>query len=101
MFGLEKLFGTKTDFKKLVEQGCSILDVRTPAEFREGNIPGSINIPLDQLNTKINELKKKNKTVITCCKSGMRSATATSMLNSSGVIAFNGGSWNSLIKKIV
>ena len=100
MFGLEKLFTNKTDFKKLANEGAVILDVRTPGEFKEGHIKGAVNVPVDQLRNSLLELKNKNKTVITCCRSGARSAIATNMLTNAGISAFNGGAWHSLSKKI-
>jgi rhodanese-related sulfurtransferase len=99
MFGLEKLFGSKQeDFKQLVAEGATILDVRSPAEFSDGHIPGAINIPVDQLQGALGRFK--NKTVITCCRSGARSDTAARMLNAAGIKAINGGAWHSLYKKI-
>ena len=100
MFGLEKLFANKTDFKKLTSEGAVILDVRTPGEFKEGHIKGAVNVPLDQLKNSMVELKNKNKTVITCCRSGARSAIAANMLSNAGISAINGGSWQTLFKKI-
>ncbi len=100
MFGLEKLFANKADFKKLTSEGAVVLDVRTPGEFKEGHIKGSVNVPLDQLKNSVVELKNKNKTVITCCRSGARSAIAANMLTNAGISAINGGSWQSLFKKI-
>lgn len=99
---LKKLFdtGTPIDYKLLVAAGAIIVDVRTPGEYRGSHIQGSINIPLDQINTKIAELKKKNKPVITCCRSGNRSGMAMGVLKSAGIECYNGGSWNSLEKKI-
>ncbi len=98
MFGLEKLFANKIDFKKLATEGAVILDVRTPAEFSDGHIKGAINVPVDQLRSSFG--KFKNKTVITCCRSGARSAIATNLLKNAGISAVNGGSWQSLSKKI-
>ena len=100
MFGLEKLFANKTDFKKLVNEGAVILDVRTPGEFAEGHIKGAVNVPVDQLRHSLVELKNKNKTIITCCLSGARSAIAANLLKNADVSAVNGGSWQSLSKKI-
>jgi len=100
MFGLEKLFTNKTDFKKLANEGAVILDVRTPGEFAEGHINGAINVPVDQLRNSLVELKNKNKTVITCCRSGARSAIAANLLTNAGITAINGGAWQSLFKKI-
>lgn len=101
MFSLIKnLFGPGTDYKTLIAEGAVIVDVRTPGEYKGGHIKGSINIPVDSIRQHINDLKKKGKTVITCCASGMRSSSAASILNSAGIEAHNGGSWMSLQQKI-
>ena len=97
---IKKLFGPGTDFKTLQQQGAVIIDVRTPGEFSGGHIKGAINIPVDSIRSKINDIKKKGKPVITCCASGMRSGSATSMLKQAGVEAYNGGSWMSLQNKM-
>lgn len=98
---LSKIFGggPKVDLKDLVKQGATIVDVRTPAEFQGGHIKGSINIPLQSLDKKLAKLKK-DKPVITCCASGMRSASAKSILKSKGFDAHNGGGWTSLQGKL-
>jgi phage shock protein E len=99
---LKNLLGLspKTDYKKLVSEGAQIVDVRTKVEFESGNIPGSINIPLQILGTQLNKLDKI-KPVITCCASGMRSATAKGILKSNGFKeVHNGGGWMSLLKKL-
>lgn len=99
---LKKLFGIgpKVDFSALVKQGAVILDVRSPAEYKQGHIKGSINAPLNDLSRHMSKLKKEN-TVITCCASGMRSASAKSILKSNGFTqVHNGGGWSSLQNKI-
>lgn len=60
-----------------------IIDVRTPKEFAENSNPTSINIPLDELESKISTIDK-NKTVVVCCVSGRRSAIAASILKKHG-----------------
>ena len=92
---IKKLFGIKTtDYAQLVKEGAVILDVRTPGEFSTGHIDGAINISVDKLPHSLNKLKGKNKPIITCCASGMRSATAKSILQSAGYTnVHNGGSW--------
>ncbi len=94
------LFGSKTDFKDLINKGAVILDVRTPAEFYAGNIKGSLNVSVEQVPATIQDFKKMNKTVITVCRSGARSGMAADFLKSAGIDAHNGGAWNSLQKKI-
>lgn len=99
---LKKLFGIKsTDYAQLMVEGALIVDVRTAAEFSSGHIQGSVNIPLDKLPHKLSKLKVKNQTIITCCESGMRSASAKSFLLSNGLTqVYNGGSWYRLNRKI-
>ncbi len=95
------LFGNKS--KKIQEfksRGAIILDVRTKAEYASGAIPGSKNIPLQQLHSKLAEIKKWNKPVIACCASGMRSGSAAAVLRSNGIEVMNGGGWYSLSKKL-
>jgi phage shock protein E len=99
---LKKLFGAapSTDFRQLVTDGALIVDVRTPAEFQSGHIKKSVNIPLGEIKSKVNDLKKKNIPIITCCRSGNRSGMAKSILEASGIECYNGGAWNSLNSKI-
>lgn len=99
---LKKLFGgTTVNYKELVTNGAIIVDVRTTGEFKAGHIPGSKNFPLDNIRTKVAELKKLNKPVITVCRSGARSGVAKGILKSAGIEVFNGGAWTSLKSKIV
>lgn len=93
--------GNDVDYKTLLQQGAIVVDVRTPAEFNSGHIKGAINIPLDQVKSRSSELKKKNKIIITCCRSGTRSSMAKSILVSAGLECYNGGGWQSLENKIV
>ena len=101
MFGfLKNLFGPGTDYKGLLSKGAIIVDVRTPEEYKAGHIDGARNIPLDQIKTKVPELKKTGKPVITCCRSGARSGMAKSQLAAAGIEVYNGGAWTSLNNKI-
>lgn len=94
-------FGPKVDYAQLIKEGAIILDVRSKAEYQQGHIKGSLNIGVDTLRNNLSKLKDKNKTVITCCASGMRSASAKSILISNGYAnVHNGGGWNSLQNKI-
>ena len=101
---LKKLFGlgSKIDYEALVKQGAIILDVRSAGEYKRGYIKSSINISVDTLNENLNTLKDKNQPIITCCASGMRSASAKKILISEGYTqVFNGGGWSSLQNKII
>jgi rhodanese-related sulfurtransferase len=51
-------FGPKIDISALIAQGATIVDVRTPAEFKDGHVKGSINLPLQTLGSQMNKLKK-------------------------------------------
>ncbi|HEV7379754.1 MAG TPA: rhodanese-like domain-containing protein [Dyadobacter sp.] len=98
---LSLFFGNnKADLKELARKGALIVDVRSAEEFASGHIDGSINIPLDQINTKTTFLKTFDKAVITCCRSGVRSGMAEGLLKAAGVQVYNGGAWDKLRKKI-
>ncbi|MGE5426997.1 MAG: rhodanese-like domain-containing protein [Methylococcaceae bacterium] len=99
---IKKLLGIKTiDYAQLMKEGAIILDVRTSGEYAGGHINGSVNIPVDRLSQNLGKLKDKKKPVITCCASGMRSATAKSILQSNGFVnVYNGGAWHRLNMKI-
>jgi rhodanese-related sulfurtransferase len=97
---IQKLFGPATDYKMLLEKGALIVDVRSPAEYQNGHIKGSVNIPVDQIKSKVEQLKAKNQPVITCCRSGARSGMAKSILKASGIEVYNGGPWNTLHQKL-
>ena len=99
---LKKIFGLgpKVDYAELVSKGAVIVDVRSSGEYQGGHIKGSLNIPLQTLQGNLSKLKK-DKTIITCCASGMRSASAKSILKSKGFLTvYNGGGWMSLENKI-
>ncbi|CAN5399079.1 rhodanese-like domain-containing protein [soil metagenome] len=92
--------GPKADYRELLQNGAQIIDVRTKAEFQSGHIHGSVNIPLQNLQSNLSKIKK-DKPVITCCASGMRSASAKGILKSQGFTkVHNGGGWMSLQNKI-
>ncbi|MFN7313326.1 MAG: rhodanese-like domain-containing protein [Bacteroidota bacterium] len=98
---LKKLFSTApaVDYAELVKDGAQIIDVRTKGEFEGGHINGSVNIPLQVLAHQMDKIKK-DRPVITCCASGMRSASAKNMLKSKGFEVYNGGGWMSLKNKL-
>lgn len=94
---LRKLFGMgpKVDCHELLRNGAVLIDVRTPAEYNSGHAKGSTNIPLDKISSKIDKIKQLKKPVVLCCRSGMRSGQATSILRGAGITdAHNGGPWN-------
>ena len=93
-------FGPKVDYKELLKKGAQIIDVRSRGEYASGHVKGSINLPLNELTSSANKIKK-NAPLITCCASGMRSASGKSTLISMGYNdVHNGGGWMSLNVKV-
>lgn len=93
--------GPVADFKAMAKEGAIILDVRTKGEFQQGHIKNSMNIPVEILDSNLSKLKNKDKTIITCCASGMRSSRAKNILKSKGYEnVHNGGGWASLDRKL-
>ena len=64
--------------------GAVLLDVRTPQEYREGHIPGSQNMPLQQLDKAEEVTENKDTVLYVYCRSGARSRQAVSLLNHMG-----------------
>ena len=75
------------------QKQCSIVDVRTHAEYQGGHAEGSINIPLQELPQRIEEIRSLTGPLVLCCASGGRSGQATAWLRSMGVECHNAGSW--------
>lgn len=64
--------------------GALLLDVRTPEEYAEGRIPGSVNIPLQTLPTKQGLPEDPDTPIFAYCRSGGRSNRATAFLKKIG-----------------
>lgn len=81
----------------LRQQGATLVDVRSSAEFAEGNAPGSVNIPLPELGARLQEIQK-SAPVVVCCASGTRSGMARMLLKKHGYTqVFNVGKWSNLL----
>jgi len=73
---------------------ASIVDVRTPGEFNEGHLQGTVNIPLDDVEERLDEFRQFSTPLILCCRSGMRSGRAAEFLKANGLSdVHNGGGW--------
>lgn len=99
---LKNIFSSapKTNYNELVKNGAQIIDVRSKSEFKSGHIRGAVNIPLNELPRNLSKIKK-DKPVITCCASGMRSGSARNILRSNGFEdVHNGGGWTMLERLI-
>ena len=100
-FFVKKRFFDNTDYKSMLDNGGIIIDVRSESEFFSGHIENSLNIPLGNLSSKIDQFKDKDHPIITCCASGMRSEKAKKILKKLEYSqVYNGGGWSSLNKKI-
>jgi phage shock protein E len=91
----QKLFGGagKTDLKNIIENGAFLVDVRTPPEFERGHVKGSVNIPLDEIQSQLSHFRGK-KNIVVFCLSGGRSVQAKSILERNGIQGvINGGAW--------
>jgi phage shock protein E len=79
-----------------IKKGATLIDVRSPAEFSSGHLPGVINIPLGEIETALpRRVKEKNQVLLLHCQSGMRSGVAMKKLKSMGYMnAFNIGSYS-------
>lgn len=71
----------------------TILDVRDIYEFEEGHVEKSINIPLSEIQQKLEEIKAMPQPMVVCCQSGGRSGVANQFLMQQGIDCFNGGGW--------
>ncbi len=71
----------------------TIVDVRTREEFTGGNVTGSINIPLNEVVDRQEEIMALKQPVIFCCASGGRSEQATMYFRQKGLDCENGGGW--------
>ena len=98
------LFGgaSNSNLQNVITDESFLVDVRTPGEFAEGHVRGSVNIPLDKVPTELGKFKNK-KNIIVFCRSGNRSSQAKSILEANGISnVVNGGTWeevNRFVKK--
>lgn len=83
---------------QLKAQGATLVDVRTMAEFGQSSAPGTVNIPLDALGTRLNELPR-DRPVVLGCASGTRSGLARLMLKKHGYAQlYNIGNWRNFMR---
>ncbi len=65
-------------------EGAVLLDVRTPEEYQQRNIPGSKNVPLQQISNVEKIVENKDTPLFVYCLSGGRSSAATKALKQMG-----------------
>lgn len=71
-----------------VAEKATVLDVREPGEYREGHLPGAVNIPMDQLTARLGDLEREQPVYVVCA-SGNRSSAMTEVLTAAGFDAIN------------
>ena len=94
----KQLFGgsATADLQNLIDDEAFLVDVRTPLEFSQGNVKGSVNIPLDSVPAQLTKFKNK-KNIIVFCRSGNRSGQAKTILEQNGFSnVVNGGTWDNV-----
>jgi phage shock protein E len=79
--------------KIIKEKQGTIVDVRSHAEFMGGHVADSINIPLNEIPQRVEELRNLKAPLVLCCASGNRSGQAQLFLTEQGIECYNGGSW--------
>lgn len=72
---------------------ATLIDVRSPMEFKMEPLPGAINIPVEQIHLRSMEIQQMSKPIMVFCRSGARSGMALAILKQAGVTeVYNGGS---------
>lgn len=96
-FKMYKFQSLRKKIPGLLEGGAIVVDVRSVSEFKAGARPGSLNIPLQELNSRYKELDT-TKTIILCCASGTRSGIAVGVLKKNGLNnVVNAGPWTNTL----
>jgi rhodanese-related sulfurtransferase len=82
---------------ELKKNGATLVDVRSAAEFASASAPGTINIPLNELGSRLGEIPKSSPVVL-CCASGTRSGMAKLLLKKKGYQnVHNIGTWSKFL----
>jgi rhodanese-related sulfurtransferase len=78
---------------ELKQRGATLVDVRSAGEYASGHAPGTVNIPLQELGSRLAEIPK-SAPVVVACASGSRSGMAKMLLKKNGYAeVYNAGSW--------
>ena len=72
------------DISKALKNGAVVVDVRTASEFKGGHFKGAKNIPLDEIQSRLDEVGERSALIVLHCHSGMRSASALRILTAAG-----------------
>ncbi len=76
-----------------MDKKIALIDVRTLLEFNSGNVKGSINIPMNEVPQRLDEIRELEPMIV-FCKSGVRSQKVLEFLKDNGIVEVeNGGGW--------
>jgi rhodanese-related sulfurtransferase len=76
-----------------MDRKVALIDVRTPLEYNSGNVKGSINIPMNEVPQRLDEIRELEPMIV-FCKSGVRSQKVLEFLKDNGIVEVeNGGGW--------
>lgn len=76
---------TKEELNSYIKQGATIIDVRSPQEYREGHVDGAISIPDYQMKREIKKnIPNKEQLIVVYCSTGHRSQKAQQILENMG-----------------
>ncbi|WP_232371440.1 rhodanese-like domain-containing protein [Leptospira ainazelensis] len=90
--GKTKEQADKSQVKEWISQNALVVDVRTPQEFESGHYTNAVNIPLDQVSSRLAEFGSVDQKIVLYCRSGRRSFHALQTLQSKGYAnAINAG----------
>ncbi|MEP6628659.1 MAG: rhodanese-like domain-containing protein [Ginsengibacter sp.] len=79
--------------KKIKQSQKLVIDVRRPDEFKKGHAAGSINIPLQEMENRLEEIKKINQPIVLVCGGGTRHVKAFDLLKANDIESEKGGGW--------
>jgi phage shock protein E len=83
-----------------IGQGAPVIDVRTDEEFRQGHLPGAVNIPYDQIASRVGELPSdRSQPIVLYCRTGRRSGIAKTSLEGLGFThTINAGGYDAMMR---
>lgn len=85
---------------KNILENATVIDVRTPEEFSGSHYPNAVNIPLNELPQRLDEIKEMKQPIVAYCRSGNRSGMAVSILKQNGLTdVHNGGGLSDLLQQ--
>ncbi len=100
MFGIFKKNNSPDleKIKNLLQDGATLIDVRSPQEYRLGHHPKAINLPLPEIDQNVEKINQLQQPILVVCRSGARSGMAQKKLNRQGIESINAGNWKNVPK---